>query len=129
MIKLNLLWNTLFSPLKLTESFAVYSSLVWHLWSLRVYKNPVQVVLTSRVSIEKSGIILYVTCSSCYYLVFINLYMLLVFLPLQLLIFFLCFVYLVFWLLCAKGTSFSCPIYLVLYGPCPFIGISFFGLG
>ena len=38
-------------------SFDVYSSLGWHLWSLRVCSTSVQALLGFRVSIEKSGVV------------------------------------------------------------------------
>ena len=60
-------WNILVSPSMVIESFAVYSSLGWHLCSLRVYMTSVQNLLAFIVSGEKSGVILiglplYVTC-------------------------------------------------------------------
>jgi hypothetical protein len=41
-----------------TESFARYISLGWHLCSLRVWMTSVQDLLAFRVSIEMSGVIL-----------------------------------------------------------------------
>jgi len=57
----------LVSPSMLTESFAGYSNLGWHLCSLRVCMMSVQDLLAFIVSGEKSGVILiglplYVTC-------------------------------------------------------------------
>jgi hypothetical protein len=58
--------NTLVSPSIVIESFAGYSSLVWHFCSLRVYMTSGQDLLAFLVSTEKSGVIpigqpLYVT--------------------------------------------------------------------
>ena len=50
-------WNTLVSPSMVIESFVGYSSLSWHLCSLRFCKTPVQ-DLAFIVSDEKSGVIL-----------------------------------------------------------------------
>jgi hypothetical protein len=44
----------------LIESFAEYSSLGWHLCSLRFFMNSDQALLAFIVSIEKSGVILIV---------------------------------------------------------------------
>ena len=46
------------SPSMMIENFAGYSSLGWHLCSLRVCMTSVQALLAFRVSIEKSGVIL-----------------------------------------------------------------------
>ena len=46
------------SPSVVIESFAGYSSLVWHLCSLRVCITSVQDLLAFIVSGEKSGVIL-----------------------------------------------------------------------
>ena len=51
-------WNTLVSPSTISESLAVYSSLDWHLCSLRVCITSVQDLLAFIVSDEKSGVIL-----------------------------------------------------------------------
>ena len=51
-------WNTLVSPSMVVESLAVYSSLGWHLCSLRVCITSVQDHLAFIVSGEKSGVIL-----------------------------------------------------------------------
>jgi hypothetical protein len=51
-------WNTLVSPSMVIESFAGYSSLGWHLCSLRVSIISVQDLLAFIVSGEKSGVIL-----------------------------------------------------------------------
>ena len=51
-------WYTLFSPSMVIESFAGYSSLDWHLCSLRVYTTSSQDLLAFLVSGEKSGVIL-----------------------------------------------------------------------
>jgi hypothetical protein len=48
----------LVSPSMLIESFAGYSSLGWHLCSLRVCMTSDQALLTFIVSVEKSGVIL-----------------------------------------------------------------------
>ena len=50
--------NTLVSPSIVIESFVGYSSLGWHLCSLRVYITYVQDLLAFIVSGEKSGVIL-----------------------------------------------------------------------
>ena len=57
-VNLVLSWNILFSPSSVIESFAGYSSLSWHLCSLRVCMISAQDLLAFRVSIEKSGVIL-----------------------------------------------------------------------
>jgi hypothetical protein len=73
------------SPSMVIENFAGYSSLGWHLCSLRVCITFTQDLLAFIVCGEKSGVIL------------IGLHhMLLDLFPLLLLIFFLCFVHLVF---------------------------------
>ena len=59
--------NILVSPSMLIVSFAGYSSLGWHLCSLRVCMTSNQALLTFSVSVEKSAVILiglplYVTC-------------------------------------------------------------------
>lgn len=97
------------------ESFAEYSSLDRHPWSLRVCSSSVQALLAIRVSIDRSAVILGSLA-----------YMLLWLFPLQLLIYVLSFVCWVFWLLVGEGTSFSDPIYLVFCKlSCSFIDISF----
>ena len=65
-VNLVLSWSTLVSPSMVIESFAEYSSLGWHLCSLRVCITSVQDLLAFIVSGEKSGVIhiglpLYVT--------------------------------------------------------------------
>ena len=57
-VNLVLSWNTLVSPSMVIESFAGYSSLGWHLCSLRVYITSVQNLLAFIVSGEKSGVFL-----------------------------------------------------------------------
>ena len=57
-INLVLSWNTLVSPSMVIESFAGYSSLGWHLCSLRVYMTSAQDLLAFIDSGEKSGVIL-----------------------------------------------------------------------
>ena len=57
-VNLVLSWNTLVSPPVVIESFAGYSSLGWHLCSLRVCMTSVQDFLAFIVSGEKSGDIL-----------------------------------------------------------------------
>ena len=52
-------WNTLVSSSMVIESFAGYSTLGWHLCSLRVCITSVQDLLAFIVSDEKSGIILF----------------------------------------------------------------------
>ena len=84
-LNLVLSWNILCSPSMLIENFAGYSSLGWHLCSLRVCMTFDQALLAFIVSVEKSGVIL----------IGLPLYVTWPF-PLQLLIFFLCFVHLVF---------------------------------
>ena len=56
-VNLDLLWNTLVSPSMVIESLAGYSSLGWHLCSLRVCITSVQDLLAFIVSGEKSGVI------------------------------------------------------------------------
>jgi hypothetical protein len=57
-VNLVLSWKTLVSPAIVIESFAGYSSLGWHLCSLRVCITAVQDLLAFIVSGEKSGVIL-----------------------------------------------------------------------
>ena len=57
-VYLVLSWNTLVSPSMAIESFAGYSSLGWHLCSLRVCMTSAQDLLAFVVSGEKSGVIL-----------------------------------------------------------------------
>ena len=57
-VNLVLSWNTLVSPSMVIERLAGYSSLGWHLCSLRVCITSVQDLLAFIVSGEKSGIIL-----------------------------------------------------------------------
>jgi hypothetical protein len=57
-VNLCLSWNTLVSPSMVIESFAGYSSLGWHLCSLRVCIMSVQDLLPFIVSGEKPGVIL-----------------------------------------------------------------------
>ena len=57
-VNLVLSWNTLVSPSMVIESFAGYSSLGWHLCSLRVCMTSAQDLLAFIVSVEKSGVIL-----------------------------------------------------------------------
>ena len=57
-VNLILSWNTLVSPSMVIDSFAGYSSLGWHLCSLRVCITSVQDLLAFIVSGEKSGVIL-----------------------------------------------------------------------
>ena len=57
-MNLVLSWNTLVSTSMVNESFAAYSSLGWHLCSLRVCITSVQDLLAFIVSGEKSGVIL-----------------------------------------------------------------------
>ena len=57
-VNLVLLWKTLVSPSMLIESFAGYSSLGWHLCSLRGCITSVQDLLAFIDSGEKSGVIL-----------------------------------------------------------------------
>ena len=57
-LNLFLSWNILFSPSMVNASFAVYSSLGLHLWSLSVCSTSIQDLLTFMVSIEKSGVII-----------------------------------------------------------------------
>ena len=58
--KLVLSWKTLVSPSMVIESFPRYSSLGWHLCSLKVCITSVQDLLPFIVSGEKSGVILIV---------------------------------------------------------------------
>ena len=57
-VNLVLSWNILFSPAMVIESFVGYSSLGWHLCSLRVCMISVKDLLAFIVSGEKSGLIL-----------------------------------------------------------------------
>ena len=57
-MNLVLSWNTLVSPSMVIESFVGYSSLSWHLYSLRVCITSVQDLLAFTVSGEMSGVIL-----------------------------------------------------------------------
>ena len=57
-LNLFLSWNILFSPSMMNASFAEYSSLGLHPWSLSVCSTSIQDLLAFMVSIEKSGIIL-----------------------------------------------------------------------
>ena len=56
-MNLVLSWNILVSPSMVNESFAGYSSLGWHLCSLRVCMRSAQDLLAFIISVEKSGII------------------------------------------------------------------------
>ena len=51
-------WNILVSPSMVVESFAGYSSLGWHMYSLRVCMTSAQRLLAFIVFGEKSGVIL-----------------------------------------------------------------------
>jgi hypothetical protein len=57
-VNLVLSWNILVSPSMVTESFAGYSNLSWHLCSLGVCMTSSQDLLAFIVSGEKSGVIL-----------------------------------------------------------------------
>ena len=57
-MNLVLSWNTLVSPSLVIESFAGFSSLIWHSCSLSVCIIPVQDLLAFIVRGEKSGVIL-----------------------------------------------------------------------
>ena len=57
-VNLVLSWNILVYPSMVFESFAGYSSLDWHLCSLRVCTTSAQDLLAFIVSGEKSGVIL-----------------------------------------------------------------------
>ena len=57
-VNLVLSWNILVSPSMVIESFAGYSSLGWHLCSLRVGMRSAQDLLAFMVSGEKFGVIL-----------------------------------------------------------------------
>ena len=57
-VNLVLSWNILVSPSTVIESFTGYSSLGWHLCSLRVYMRSSQNLLAFIVSGEKPGVIL-----------------------------------------------------------------------
>ena len=57
-VNLILSWIILFSPSMMIESFAGYSSLGWHLCSLRICMTSAQDLLAFIVSGEKSGVIL-----------------------------------------------------------------------
>ena len=57
-LNLVLSWNILLSPLMVIESFAGYSSLGLHLWSLSICSTSAQNLLAFMVSSEKLGVIL-----------------------------------------------------------------------
>jgi hypothetical protein len=57
-VNLVLSWNTMVSPSMVIDSFAGYSSLVWHLCPLRICITSAQDLLAFTVSDEKSGMIL-----------------------------------------------------------------------
>ena len=57
-VNLVLSWDILVSPSMVIESFAEYSSLHWHLCSVRVCMTSAQDILGFIVSGEKAGIIL-----------------------------------------------------------------------
>ena len=57
-VNLVLSWNILFFPSMVIETFAEYSSLGWHLCSLRVCMTSAQDLLAFIVSGDKSGVIL-----------------------------------------------------------------------
>ena len=57
-VNLVLSWDILFSLSMVIESFAGYSSLGWHLCSLRICMTSAQDLLAFIVSGEKSGVIL-----------------------------------------------------------------------
>jgi hypothetical protein len=57
-VNLVLSWNILVSSSMEIESFAGYSSLGWHLSSLRLCMTPAQDIQTFIVSGEKSGLIM-----------------------------------------------------------------------
>ena len=57
-VNLDLSWNILVSPCLVIENFAVYSSLGWHLCSLRFCITSAQDLLAFTVYGEKSGVIL-----------------------------------------------------------------------
>ena len=57
-VNLVLSWNILVSPYMVIEKFTGYSSIGWHLCSLRVCMPSAQDLLAFIVSGEKSGVIL-----------------------------------------------------------------------
>ena len=57
-LNLVLSWNSLVSPSMVIDNFPGYSSLGWHLCSLRVFITSVQDLLAFIVSGVKSGVIL-----------------------------------------------------------------------
>ena len=57
-LNLFLSWNSLFSPSMVNTSFAGYSSLGLHPWSLSFCSTSIQDLLAFMVSIEKSDVIL-----------------------------------------------------------------------
>jgi hypothetical protein len=57
-VNLFLSWYILVSPAMVTENFSGYSSLGWHLCSLRVCMTSAQGLLAFIISGEKSGVIL-----------------------------------------------------------------------
>ena len=57
-LNLFLSWNILFCPSMVNASFAGYSSLGLHPWSLSFCSTSIQDLLAFMVSIEKSGVIL-----------------------------------------------------------------------
>jgi len=83
----------------MTESFAGYSSVGWHLWLFRGFKITHQDPLDFKVSVEKLGVVL----------ISLPLYVTWPF-PHVLLMFFLCSVDFVFRLLCIARVFFSGPV-------------------
>ena len=59
-LNLFLSWNILFSPSMVNASFAGYSSLGLHPWSLSFCSTSIQDLLAFMVSSQKSGVILIV---------------------------------------------------------------------
>lgn len=57
-LNMTLSWNISISPSIVIQSFAAYSSLDWHVWSLRVCVTLVQVLLSFRVFVENLGVML-----------------------------------------------------------------------
>jgi hypothetical protein len=89
-----------------THSLAGYGSLAWRLWSLRAFKTFIQALLVSKVSTEKSGVILMVLLLYVTWFISFSVFSKFFFC-------YCCSVYLVMWLLCVQGNIFSDPVYLM----------------
>ena len=117
-VDLVLSWTILVSQTMIIQSFVRYSSLGWHLHSLRVCMISPKDLLAFIFSVNKSCVIL--LGLPLYVFFFFYLF------PLLLLIFFHCFVNLLFWLLCDRRNFFSGPVYFVFCVSSMFISFSCF---